>query len=106
MSKLTKKERDTEIYYNQSGDPIQVRTHDAKLFRKLAALSEEFPELCQLTDEDEYSGSYFDVDKSCISIHVKKPYSEERRRKQSEWAKKNGMNGNRKKSLVGNLDKY
>lgn len=91
MSRLTKKERDTEIYYNQSGDPVQIRTHDMKLIRKLAALSEDFPELCQLTDEDECSGSYYDVNKNCISIHVIRPYSEERREKQSEWARENGI---------------
>ncbi len=96
MYKLTKKERDTEIYYNQSSDPMQIRTNDPKLIRRLKRLSEEYPELCKLTGEDEVCGSYFDVDKRRISIHVTRPYSEERRRKQSEWAKRNGLQGNRR----------
>ncbi|MCD7920700.1 MAG: molecular chaperone [Clostridiales bacterium] len=91
MYKLTKKERDTEIYYNQSSDPMQIRTNDPKLIRRLKGLSEEYPELCKLTEEDEICGCYFDVDKRRISIQVTRPYSEERRRKQSEWAKKNGL---------------
>ncbi|MCD8362171.1 MAG: molecular chaperone [Lachnospiraceae bacterium] len=94
MYKLTKKERDTEIYYNQSSDPMQIRTNDPKLIRKLTALSEDFPELCQLDNVDKYCGSYFTVDKKRISIHVTHPYSKERRRKQSEWAKEYGLKGN------------
>ncbi len=91
MCKLTKRQKDTEIYYNQTSDPMQIRTHDQKLVRKLATLSEEYPELCRLVEVDEYNGSYFEVDKHRISIHVIRPYSEERRKKQSEWAKENGL---------------
>ncbi len=91
MSKLTKRDRDTEIYYNQSSDPMQIRTNDPKLIRKLSALANDFPELCKLTEVDEYSGSYFEVDKRRIGIHVTRPYSEERRQRQSQWAKENGI---------------
>ncbi len=91
MYKLTKRDRDTEIYYNQSSDPMQIRTNDPKLIRRLKGLSEEYPELCKLTEEDEICGSYFEVDKRRISIQVTRPYSEERRRKQSEWAKTKGL---------------
>ncbi|MCD7762421.1 MAG: hypothetical protein LUI14_04325 [Lachnospiraceae bacterium] len=55
-------------------------------------MSKEYPELCKLVEEDEICGSYFDVDKRRISIHVTRPYSEERLRKQSEWAKEKGLN--------------
>ncbi|MCD8363304.1 MAG: molecular chaperone [Lachnospiraceae bacterium] len=98
MYKFTKRERETEIWYNQTNDPMQIRTNDPKLIRKLTALSEEFPELCQLDNVDEYCGSYFTVDKKRISIHVTRPYSEERRGKQSEWAREYGMKGNRHQS--------
>ncbi|MCD8341878.1 MAG: molecular chaperone [Clostridiales bacterium] len=94
MSKLTKRDKDTEIYYNQTNAPMLIRTHDQKLIRRLTALAVDFPELCRLTEEDEICGSYFEVDKRRISIHVTRPYSEERRKKQSEWAKENGLTGN------------
>ena len=68
MSKLTKIERDTEIYYNQSNAPMLIRTNDPKLIRKLNALADDFPELCKLTEEDEICGSYFEVDKRRVSI--------------------------------------
>ncbi len=51
----------------------------------------DFPELCKLTEEDEICVSYFEVDKRRISIHVTHPYSEERRQRQSQWAKENGL---------------
>lgn len=41
MKKLTKKDKDTDIYYNQTHDPVQIRTHDLKLIRKLIDLSAE-----------------------------------------------------------------
>ncbi|MCD8161201.1 MAG: molecular chaperone [Clostridiales bacterium] len=93
MSKLTKIERDTVIYYNQSIVPMLIRTNDPKLIRKLNALAADFPELCKLTEEDEICGSYFEVDKHRVSIHVTRPYSEERRRRQSQWAKEHGLKG-------------
>ncbi len=94
MYRLAKRERDTDIWYNQTNDPMQIRTNDPKLIRKLTALSEEFPELCQLDKVEENCGYFFIVDKKRISIHVTRPYSDERRRKQSEWAKEYGMKGN------------
>lgn len=93
--RLTKKEKDTEIIYDQSDEPMQIRTHDLNLIRRLTALSKEYPETCRLVEVDTISGTYFEViDKSRVSIHVTKPYPVERRQKQSEWAKENGMKGN------------
>ncbi|MCC8099118.1 MAG: hypothetical protein LIO78_03500 [Clostridiales bacterium] len=97
MSKLTKRDRDTEIYYNQSSDPMQIRTNDPKLIRKLNALAIDFPEMCKLTEEDEICGSYFEVDKRRVSIHVTRPYSEARRQWQSQWAKENGIRSSQAK---------
>lgn len=94
MKKLTKRERETVISYNQTNDPAEIYTHDLKLKRRLFALCEEYPDVCELIDVDEHGGHCFLADKERISIHVTRPYSEERRRKQSDWAKKNGMKGN------------
>ena len=95
MERLTKQEKDTEIFYDQSNAPMQIRTHDLNLIRRLTALSAEYPDVCQLVETDPISGSFFEVlDKNRVSIHVTKPYSAERRRKQSEWAKEHGMKGN------------
>lgn len=96
MEKLTKKDKYTEIYYDQSEAPMQIRTHDLNLIRRLKALNSDYPEICRLVEEDQNNGAYFEVkDKSRVSIHVTKPYSAERRQRQSEWAKAHGLKGNR-----------
>ena len=50
-----------------------------------------FPELCQQTDDDEYGGLRFEIDKSRISIRLTAPYSNEHRKLASEAAKKRGI---------------
>ncbi|MCC8150064.1 MAG: molecular chaperone [Lachnospiraceae bacterium] len=95
MEKHTKKDKYTEIYYDQSDAPMQIRTHDLNLIRRLKAFSSDYPEICRLVEEDQNNGAYFEVmDKSRVSIHVTKPYSTERRQRQSEWAKEYGLKGN------------
>ncbi|MCD7868329.1 MAG: hypothetical protein LUG62_09140 [Clostridiales bacterium] len=50
--------------------------------------------MSKFTEEDEICGSYFEVDKYRVSIHVTRPYSEERRKRQRQWVKENGLKGN------------
>ncbi|MCD8218775.1 MAG: hypothetical protein LUD01_12255 [Clostridiales bacterium] len=51
-----------------------------------------------MVETDQNSGAYFEVmDKSRVSIHVTKPYSAERRQRQSEWAKALGVKAELKK---------
>ena len=50
---LTKKQKTTEIYYNAKDPMAEIYTHDTKLKRRLAEYAAKFPELCQLTEDDE-----------------------------------------------------
>ena len=88
---LTKKQKDTEVYYNAKDPTAAVYTHDTKLKKRLLAYAAKFPELCQQTDDDEQGGLRFEIDKSRNSIRLTEPYSEERRKAASELAKKNGI---------------
>ena len=85
---LTKKQKVTEVFYNAKDPTAEVYTHDTKLKKRLLAYAAKFPELCQKTDDDEQGGLRFEIDKSRISIRLTAPYSEERRHKASEYAKK------------------
>lgn len=82
--KLTRYEKETVINYNQAEGTACVYTHDPKLLRRLAQLASVHPQAFILTDQEEKSASYL-VPKSCITIRA--PYSEERRRADSERAK-------------------
>lgn len=76
---LTKKQKVTEFYYNAKDPIAEVYTHDTKLERRLTEYAAKFPELCQLSEDDEQGGLRFDIAKERISIRLTAPYSEERR---------------------------
>ena len=88
---LTKKQKVTEVYYNAKDPIAEVYTHDTKQKKRLLAYAAQFPELCQQTDDDEQGGLRFEIDKSRISIRLTAPYSEERKKAASKFAKDNGF---------------
>ena len=90
---LMKKQKITDVYYNAKDPLAEVYTHDTKLKKRLLEYAAKFPELCQQTDDDEQGGLRFEIDKSRISIRLTVPYSEERRKAASDYAKENGMKG-------------
>ena len=104
---LTKKQKTTELYYNAKDPMAEIYTHDTKLKRRLAEYAAKFPELCQLTEDDEQGGLWFDIVKERISIRLTAPYSEERKSNARKWAKENGLRGKydeRKREKAGNGD--
>ena len=88
---LTKKQKVTEVYYNEKDPIAEVHTHDTNLKKRMRKFAEKYPELCQLTEDDEQGGLRFEIDKSRISIRLTAPYSEDRRKAASELAKKRGI---------------
>ena len=88
---LTKKQKVTEVYYNEKDPIAEVHTHDTNLKKRMRKYTEKYPELCQLTEDDGQGGLRFEIDKSRISIRLTAPYSEDRRKAASELAKKRGI---------------
>ena len=84
---LTRKQKVTEFYFNEHDDLAEIYTHNTDLKKRLLAYANEYPELCQLTDDNGQGGLRFEIDKSRISIRLTAPYSEERRKRASERAK-------------------
>jgi len=90
--KLSPEERETIILYNEAEDTASVYTHDPKLIGKLKRLHEKYPdkvypEKTHQHGSDRYA-SYI-VPKRCVS--VREPYSEERRKADSERARQAGI---------------
>ena len=85
-----KNEKTTEIYFDETRAPIVIRTHNTALKKRLLAYAEKFPNLCQLTDDDELGYLSFEIDKDRFSIRLTAPYTEERR--QLARAKMNEIN--------------
>lgn len=88
---LSKYEKETIILYNQSDEPISIQTYDAGLKKRLAAFAEKHPELCRLERMNELGGAFYQLEKSRLSVRLLPPYSEERRKRASEQAKKTGF---------------
>ena len=88
---LTKKQKTTAIYFDEYSNIIEVQTHNTGLKRRLLEFAEKHPQCCRQTDDDEQGGLTFEVEKGRLSFRLTAPYSAERRKAASEWAKENGI---------------
>ena len=86
---LTKKQKVTELYFNENDAITEVYTHNTELKKRLIAYAAKFPKLCQQTDDNGQGGLRFEITKERISIRLTAPYSQERRDAASKLAKKN-----------------
>lgn len=88
MSKISKSEKETILHTTEAEDTWSVYTFNTVLQKKLAAFAEQYPELCRQKSNDNETGSVtYEMVKSRIFIRLIPPYSEERRRAASEYAK-------------------
>ena len=95
-SKLTKLEKESIILFNEEEDIATIYTFNTKLKNRLATFAKKYPELCRLTVEDrEFGSEEYEIRKSRISIRLVPPYSAERRKAASEYAKKHGIKRDR-----------
>ena len=86
--KLLPEERETIILWSDAEDTANIYTHDRKLKSRLKQLSQKFPSQFSF-DRKEHPGAVsYIVPKNCISI--RSPFSEARKKKLSESAKKAG----------------
>ena len=96
MTRLTKIEKETIILFNQGEGAASIYTYNAGLKKRLSAFSKKYPDLYRLEKPECMGGVSYLIDKSRLSIHLQPPYSEERRRKASQYAKQNSFNSTAK----------
>ena len=60
------------------------------------SFAEQYPENCRFKSQNNEGGMTFEIDKGRLSVRLTAPYSEERRKASSDYAKKHGMNANKK----------
>ena len=86
---LTKRQKTTEIFFDETKSRITVYTHNTDLKKRLTAYAERYPDPCTMTDEDSETGyKAFEIEKGRLSFRLTAPCSEERRRAASDYAKK------------------
>ena len=88
---LTKKQKVTELYFNENDAITEVYTHNTELKKRLIAYAAKFPELCKQTDDNGQGGLRFEIAKERISIRLTAPYSQERRDAASKLAKNSNI---------------
>ena len=92
MNRLTKYEQETIINYNREDDYCHIVTFDPTLIRRLRKYIRDNPECANDVNEMEHFLSV-ELLKGRVSIRLTAPYTEERRKKLSEKAKKSGFKG-------------
>lgn len=86
---LTKRQKTTCIYFDESSKTVEIQTHNTALKNRLAKYAAAHPDLCRQTDDDEQGGLTFEIDRRRFAVRLTAPYSDERRQAASELAKGN-----------------
>ena len=81
---IKKKNKLTEIWFDETGSAVNIRTYNTDLKNRLAAYAVKYPAHCRLTDDDECGCLTFEIDRRRFSVRLTAPYSEDRRRKAKE----------------------
>ncbi len=76
---LTKKQKTTNIYFNEKDSMIEVCTYNTNLKHRLTRFAEQYPAECRLIDDDGLGCMTFEVSKGRFGFRLTTPYSEERR---------------------------
>lgn len=85
---LKKKQKTTEIYFNEADDITTISTYNTKLKNRLKQFAKECPDLCKLVSEDELGCLVFEINKDSFTFRCMKPPSDEKREKAREQMNK------------------
>ena len=85
----SKKQKATNIYFNEADSMIEVCTYNTSLKNRLTAFAGKYPCECRLIDDDGNGCLTFEVSKGRFGFKLTAPYDENRRKAASELAKKN-----------------
>lgn len=92
MINLSKYEKETILLTSEGDQTYSIYTFNKKLKKKLAEFSTAYPALCRKVAETDEGSETYEIEKSRVSIRLIPPYSEERRKAASEYAKEHGVN--------------
>ena len=76
---IKKTHKTTEIYFDEANEWTIVRTYNTSLKNRLLAFSKEYPDLCELIDDDECGCLSFRIQKKYFTYRISAPFSEERK---------------------------
>ena len=82
--RLSKYEEETSVLFNEEEAEAMVYTHNARLKAQLRQMAEEYPQDCVFCFRNREGGESYRISKKLVRI--RKPYSEERRKRDREIA--------------------
>lgn len=89
---LTKKQKVTNIYFDEAVDMVEICTYNTDLKNRITDFLANYPNEGRLIDDDEMGCKTFEVKKGRFGFKLTAPYSEERRKAAGELAKKHTKN--------------
>ena len=89
---LSKKQKATNIYFNEDSPIIEVCTYNTDLKNRLTKYAAQYPSECKLIDDYKMGCMTFEISKGRFGFKLTAPYSEERRKAAGELAKKHAEN--------------
>ena len=89
---LSKKQKATNIYFNEDSPIIEVCTYNTDLKNRLTKYAAQYPSECKLIDDDKMGCMTFEISKGRFGFKLTAPYSEERRKAAGELAKNHTVN--------------
>ena len=87
LTRVAKEERETIIVFNEADDEASIFTFNTDLKKRLAEYAKRFPRLARLDRSFPEGSVEYLIDKRRLSIRLTAPYSEERRKAASEYAR-------------------
>ena len=81
---IKKKNKLTELWFDETGSAVTIRTYNTDLKNRLTAYAAKYPAHCRLTDDVVCGCLTFEIDRRRFSVRLTAPYSEDRRSKAKE----------------------
>ena len=73
ITSIKKKNKLTEIWFDETGSAVTIRTYNTDLKNRLTAYTAKYPAYCRLTDDDECGCLIFEIDRRRFSVRLTAP---------------------------------
>lgn len=88
-NEMKKKDRVTEIYFNEPDNIMYGKTYNTKLKKQLRQLAADYPDQCKITVDADTDMIEFEINKNRLTFKINPELSAERKKQLSAEAKKN-----------------
>ena len=88
---MKKKEKFTQVYFNEADPVMEIDTHNTNLKHRLTAFARQYPDLCQIVSDGGEGRMSFEIDTRRCAFRLTAPYSEERKQRLRETAQAQGI---------------